>query len=41
MPNNSLSVKVCRFSPDGNLLITAGDDEIATIFDVNTAKQIA
>ncbi|XP_044265114.1 WD repeat, SAM and U-box domain-containing protein 1-like isoform X1 [Tribolium madens] len=33
LPENSLSLKVCRFSPDGNFLITAGDDEKATIWD--------
>lgn len=41
MPKNSLSIKTCRFSPTEELLVTAGDDEKAMIWDVNTAGKKA
>lgn len=40
LPRNSLGIKVCRFSPDGALLVTAGDDEKAWIWDLQTMKEI-
>ncbi|KAJ8966312.1 hypothetical protein NQ314_003577 [Rhamnusium bicolor] len=41
MPKNSLSVKICRFSPNCELLITAGDDEKVFIWNVNTMEKQA
>lgn len=40
-PRNGLSVKVCRFSPDSSLLITAGDDEKAWIWNLKEATVAA
>ncbi|XP_019872433.2 WD repeat, SAM and U-box domain-containing protein 1 isoform X2 [Aethina tumida] len=40
MPKNSLSVKVCRFSPNCRLLITAGDDDKATVWNSETMEEI-
>lgn len=41
LPRNDLSVKVCRFAPNGQLFITAGDDEKAAVWDLNSLEQIA
>ncbi|KAJ8955719.1 hypothetical protein NQ318_008591 [Aromia moschata] len=41
MPKNSLSVKICRFSPNCDLLLTAGDDEKIIVWDVQTKDRKA
>jgi WD domain, G-beta repeat. len=33
-------VRTCRFSPDGHLLVTAGDDEKAFIWSTHTMEQL-
>ena len=33
-------VRTCRFSPDGHLLVTAGDDEKAFIWSTRTMEQL-
>ncbi|KAG5864464.1 hypothetical protein JTB14_030505 [Gonioctena quinquepunctata] len=40
LPNNVLSVKVCRFSPDDKMLITAGDDEKIIVWNVTSMEKI-
>lgn len=41
VPTSSLSIRVCRFSPDGTMLVTAGDDEKAFIWNTDTMEYIA
>lgn len=36
-----MSVKVCRFSPDDKFLVTAGDDEKAVVWNVDTKEKLA
>jgi WD40 repeat protein len=33
-------VRTCRFSPDGHLLVTAGDDEKAFVWSTSTMEQL-
>lgn len=35
---NGSSIRTCRFSPDGHLLVTAGDDEKAMVWNVNSME---
>ncbi|KAL3278537.1 hypothetical protein HHI36_024256 [Cryptolaemus montrouzieri] len=41
VPTSTLSVRVCRFSADGKMLIVAGDEEKATIWDTESMENIA
>ncbi|KAL1513281.1 hypothetical protein ABEB36_002707 [Hypothenemus hampei] len=41
IPKNSLSVKVCRFSPNGEFLVTGGDDEKAVIWNVGSIDKMS
>lgn len=41
VPKNGLSIKVCRFSPNGKFIITGGDDEKAVIWNVETMEAIS
>ncbi|XP_066142356.1 WD repeat, SAM and U-box domain-containing protein 1-like isoform X2 [Euwallacea fornicatus] len=41
VPKNSLSIKVCRFSPSGQFIVTGGDDEKAVIWDVESMEKIS
>nr|XP_023030381.1 WD repeat, SAM and U-box domain-containing protein 1-like isoform X1 [Leptinotarsa decemlineata]XP_023030382.1 WD repeat, SAM and U-box domain-containing protein 1-like isoform X1 [Leptinotarsa decemlineata]XP_023030383.1 WD repeat, SAM and U-box domain-containing protein 1-like isoform X1 [Leptinotarsa decemlineata] len=40
LPNNVLSVKVCRFTPDDQMLVTAGDDEKIIVWNLNSLEKI-
>lgn len=41
LPKNILSVKVCRFAPNQESLITAGDDEKPIVWDLRKKTKIA
>lgn len=41
LPKNGLSVKVCKFSPNSEMLVTAGDDEKPTIWNIMKKAKIA
>lgn len=38
--NSGSAIRVCRWSPDGTKLATAGDDEKTTIWDANTLEEL-
>ncbi|XP_076226108.1 WD repeat, SAM and U-box domain-containing protein 1 isoform X2 [Nomia melanderi] len=38
--NSGCSIRVCRWSPDGSKFATAGDDERATLWDVNNMGEL-
>ncbi|XP_076285183.1 WD repeat, SAM and U-box domain-containing protein 1 isoform X2 [Lasioglossum baleicum] len=38
--NSGYGIRVCRWSPDGSKLATAGDDERATLWDVNEMVEL-
>lgn len=33
LPKNVLSVKVCKFAPNQDIIVTAGDDEKSIVWD--------
>jgi WD40 repeat protein len=37
---SSSGVRTCRFSPDGHLLVTAGDDEKAFVWGTHVMEQL-
>ena len=39
--NGNQGVRMARFSPDGNLIVTAGDDGTARIWETNSHQQVA
>lgn len=38
--NSGTGIRVCRWSPDGTKIATAGDDEKTTLWDVETMDQL-
>lgn len=38
--NSRSSIRVCRWSPDGTKIATAGDDESTTLWDVNSMEEL-
>ncbi|CAH1966828.1 unnamed protein product [Acanthoscelides obtectus] len=40
LPENGMSVKVCRFSPNEEMVVTAGDDEKGMIWDLASKDKI-
>ncbi|XP_057328028.1 WD repeat, SAM and U-box domain-containing protein 1-like isoform X2 [Microplitis mediator] len=38
--NSGTGIRVCRWSPDGTKIATAGDDEKTTIWDINTMEEL-
>ncbi|XP_076388519.1 uncharacterized protein LOC100881755 isoform X4 [Megachile rotundata] len=38
--NSGSGIRVCRWSPDGTKIATAGDDEMTTLWDMNTMEEL-
>lgn len=38
--NSGTGIRVCRWSPDGMKIATAGDDEKTTLWDIETMEQL-
>ena len=38
--NSGSGIRVCRWSPDGTKIATAGDDERTTLWDVNNMEEL-
>lgn len=38
--NSGSGIRVCRWSPDGTKIATAGDDERTTLWDVNNQEEL-